>query len=197
MNRMQRRSERVGVEGIGTVELVRSVRARHIRLTVRPTGEVRLTLPLGASRAQGLAFAASRGAWVAAARARMAARKPVADPLPAGEERARTEALRRAARADLPDRVARIAQRFGFVYGRITIRASRTRWGSCSSRNDLSLSLYLVLLPEHLRDYVIVHELCHTVHHDHSPRFHALADRCLGGCERELDRELKRYRLVR
>ena len=82
---------------------------------------------------------------------------------------------------------------FGFSYGRITIRASRTKWGSCSFRNDLSLSLYLMALPERLRDYVIVHELCHTVHHDHSPRFHALVDRCLGGQERALDRELKSY----
>ena len=114
-------------------------------------------------------------------------------PLPPEAERERIEELRRAARVDLPPRVERIARMFGFSYGRITIRASRTKWGSCSFRNDLSLSLYLMALPERLRDYVIVHELCHTVHHDHSPRFHALVDRCLGGQERVLDRELKSY----
>ena len=64
--------------------------------------------------------------------------------------------------------------RRGLKYAKLTIRASRTKWGSCSGRNTISLSLFLMTLPEHLRDYVIVHELCHTVHHNHSPRFHAL-----------------------
>jgi len=72
-------------------------------------------------------------------------------------------------------------------------RASRTKWGSCSGRNHISLSLFLMTLPEHLRDYVIVHELCHTVHHDHSPRFHALVDRLVGGREKALNRELRAF----
>ena len=48
-------------------------------------------------------------------------------------------------------------------------------------------------LPAHLRDFVLLHELCHTVHHDHSARFHALLNRCVGGREQELNRELKTY----
>ena len=160
---------------------------------VRPTGLVRLTVPCGVSRARALAFAETKVAWIASARQRVAARQAAVPPLPPEAERERIEELRRAARVDLPPRVERIARMFGFSYGRITIRASRTKWGSCSFRNDLSLSLYLMALPERLRDYVIVHELCHTVHHDHSPRFHALVDRCLGGQERALDRELKSY----
>ena len=76
----------------------------------------------------------------------------------------------------------------------VTIRATRSKWGSCNGRNDLSLSLYLMTLPEHLRDFVILHELCHTVHHDHSPRFHALLDRLVGGKEKLLNKELRSYR---
>ena len=76
---------------------------------------------------------------------------------------------------------------------KLSIRASRTKWGSCSGRNHISLSLFLMTLPEHLRDYVIVHELCHTVHHDHSPRFHALVDRLVGGREKALNRELRAF----
>lgn len=183
----------VWIDGVGEISLVRSRRARRITLTVRPTGLVRLTVPCGVSRARALAFAETKVAWIASARQRVAARQAAVPPLPPEAERERIEELRRAARVDLPPRVERIARMFGFSYGRITIRASRTKWGSCSFRNDLSLSLYLMALPERLRDYVIVHELCHTIHHDHSPRFHALVDRCLGGQERVLDRELKSY----
>ena len=183
----------VWIDGVGEISLVRSQRARRITLTVRPTGLVRLTVPCGVSRARALAFAETKVAWIASARQRVAARQAAVPPLPPEAERERIEELRRAARVDLPPRVERIARMFGFSYGRITIRASRTKWGSCSFRNDLSLSLYLMALPERLRDYVIVHELCHTIHHDHSPRFHALVDRCLGGQERALDRELKSY----
>lgn len=78
-------------------------------------------------------------------------------------------------------------------YGRVTIRASRSKWASCSARNDLSLSLFMMLLPEHLRDFVIVHELCHTVHKNHSREFHALVDSLVGGREKELTRELRRH----
>ena len=183
----------VWIDGVGEISLVRSQRARRITLTVRPTVLVRLTVPCGVSRARALAFAETKVAWIASARQRVAARQAAVPPLPPEAERERIEELRRAARVDLPPRVERIARMFGFSYGRITIRASRTKWGSCSFRNDLSLSLYLMALPERLRDYVIVHELCHTIHHDHSPRFHALVDRCLGGQERVLDRELKSY----
>lgn len=84
----------------------------------------------------------------------------------------------------LPERVATIADRLGMRYGRVTIRASRSKWASCSARNDLSLSLFMMLLPEHLRDFVIVHELCHTVHKNHSREFHALVDSPVGGREK-------------
>ena len=81
----------------------------------------------------------------------------------------------------------------GLKYNKLTIRASRTKWGSCTGTNNISLSLFLMTLPEHLRDFVIVHELCHTVHHDHSPKFHALVDRLVGGNEKALNRELKAF----
>ena len=131
--------------------------------------------------------------WVEQARVRMAARMPVEPPLPPAEAKARIEELRRAAKADLPARIERLSQLTGLKYAKLTIRASRTKWGSCSGRNAISLSLFLMTLPEHLRDYVIVHELCHTVHHNHSPRFHALVDRMVGGNEKALNRELRAF----
>ena len=91
------------------------------------------------------------------------------------------------------ERLGRLSEATGLKCEKLSIRASRTKWGSCSGRNHISLSLFLMTLPEHLRDYVIVHELCHTVHHDHSPRFHALVDRLVGGREKALNRELRAF----
>ena len=104
-----------------------------------------------------------------------------------------TEALRREARELLPAMVEVVSRRTGLNYRSVAIRATRSKWGSCSSRNDLSLSAYLMLLPDHLIEYIIVHELCHTVHRNHSAEFHSLVDHHLGGHEKEFNRELKQY----
>ena len=179
---------------LGPVTLSQTRRARRIAICVRASGAVRVSFPCGVSQRRAQAFVEEKIEWIERTRERLAARR--ADPVPelAPEERKmRIEALRRAAKADLPERLARIAAQTGLRYGKMTVRASRTKWGSCTGRNDISLSLFLMKLPERLRDYVIVHELCHTVHHDHSPQFHALVDRLLGGRERELMRELRRY----
>lgn len=179
---------------LGEIVCVRSPRARRISISVRPSGAVRVTYPQGATERLALDFLESKVAWIVRTRERLAARLAAAPPALSPEEaRSRREELRRAAKEDLPPRVERLAARSGLGYSQLGIRASRTRWGSCSGRNTISLSIYLVTLPEHLRDFVILHELCHTVHHDHSPRFHALLDRLTGGRERELARELRRW----
>ncbi len=175
--------------------LVCSSRARRITLTVRPSGEVRLTYPRFVSRERALAFLEKKRSWVERTVARVKARKSAYPQGSEEEQRAEIERLRRLAKEDLPPRVERLAHQSGLRYTKLTIRAARTKWGSCSSQNSLSLSLFLMQLPEHLRDFVILHELCHTVHHNHSPRFHALLDRLVGGREKELNRELRGFTL--
>jgi predicted metal-dependent hydrolase len=90
-------------------------------------------------------------------------------------------ALRREAQALLPGELERLAKEHGFHYRAVGIRKSKTRWGSCSSKGNISLSLYLMLLPPHLREYVMLHELCHTIHMNHGPNFWALMDKCTQG----------------
>lgn len=179
---------------LGEVTLSRTLRARRVSISVRATGVVRLSFPYGVSQKRALEFLEQKAGWIEAARERLA-RKRAAMPsqLPPAEQKARIEELRRAAKADLPDRIARLSEATGLKYEKLSIRASRTKWGSCSGRNHISLSLFLMTLPEHLRDYVIIHELCHTVHHNHSPRFHALVDRLVGGREKALNKELRAF----
>lgn len=103
------------------------------------------------------------------------------------------EAWREEAKKELPLRTAHWAAQTGLRCGKVTIRNSRSRWGSCSGNNDISLSLHLMKLPDRLIDYIVLHELCHTVHKNHGPRFHALLDSLCGGNETALRQELKTY----
>jgi predicted metal-dependent hydrolase len=84
--------------------------------------------------------------------------------------------MRRQAKAELPVRLAELASRYGFVYNRVSIKHNATNWGSCSARNNINLNLNIVRLPDILRDYILLHELCHLRHHDHGQAFHLLLE---------------------
>jgi len=117
--------------------------------------------------------------------------KQAAHPSPEIDE----TALRRRAQSVLPARLAELAQLHGFQYSGVKIRKSRSRWGSCSTKKSISLSLYLMLLPEHLIEYVLLHELCHTVQMNHSPAFWNLLDKCTQNKARGLRKEIRKYRI--
>lgn len=82
-------------------------------------------------------------------------------------------ALAEKALAVIPERVKYYAPLIGVDYGRITIRNQRTRWGSCSSKGNLNFNCLLMLLPDEVIDYVVVHELCHRKQMNHSAQFYA------------------------
>lgn len=178
---------------LGRVECVRSLRARSIRLVVRPNGTLRLSYPLFSSRRCAIAFAESKAEWIAATRQRLKERIE-SHPIVTLPE---VERLRREAHTYIPPTIARLAQMHGFGYGKVRISSAHTRWGSCSGSNNISISLFVMLLPEHLREFIILHELCHTRHHNHSSAFHSLLDSLVGGKERALNRELKAHKIPR
>ena len=103
-------------------------------------------------------------------------------------------ALRRKAQSFLPDQLAKLAELHDFVYKGVKIRKSRSRWGSCSSKKIINLSLFIMLLPEHLIEYVLLHELCHTVQMNHSPAFWELMDKCTQNKAKKLRREIRGYK---
>ena len=85
-------------------------------------------------------------------------------------------AIKHRAKELLPQRLKELAMKHGFSYSRCTVREVSSRWGSCTSTGNISLSTRLILLPDRLIDYVLLHELCHTVEMNHSERFWALMD---------------------
>lgn len=108
---------------------------------------------------------------------------------------AETERLRAQAKAVLPARVRELAAAFGFDFsGRVTIRNNVSNWGSCSSKGNINLNLNLMRLPEELRDYVILHELCHLRYFNHGPEFHSLLESVCPD-HRAKHRALREYRL--
>ena len=82
--------------------------------------------------------------------------------------------LRMEAERVLPQKMDYWSKQCGLDYRSLKVDSAKSRWGCCSSHKDIKLSYYLLLLPERLVDYVIVHELCHTREMNHGPRFKAL-----------------------
>lgn len=105
-----------------------------------------------------------------------------------------TAAIRHRAEEILPARLRELSQQHKLQYSSVSVRKSHTRWGSCSNKGAISLSIYLVLLPQELIDYVILHELCHTIEMNHSPRFWALLDKLCNCSSKGLRLQLKHYK---
>jgi len=103
------------------------------------------------------------------------------------------DVMRWEAKIYLPKRMKELAGIHGFKYENISIKNTRTRWGSCSSSNNINLNLHLMRVPEHLIDYVLLHELAHTVVKNHGDKFWLLLEHVYPNA-RKADKEMNSYR---
>jgi predicted metal-dependent hydrolase len=99
------------------------------------------------------------------------------------------------ARDYLLNRLNCFAQKYNFSFNRAAFRRQKTRWGSCSGRNNINLNIKIAALPERLQDYVLLHELVHTKHKNHGRQFWAEMNK-LTGDAKKLRKEMRRYRLT-
>lgn len=111
----------------------------------------------------------------------------------AAAERGAKKALLAEAEHLLPQRLADLAAAHGFGYRNVSVKQLKTRWGSCDQNRDIILNYYLMQLPWNLIDYVLVHELVHTEHLNHSDAFWARFERAMPDA-REIRKQLKPYR---
>ena len=153
---------------------VRQRRARRYVLRVDFDGRVRVTIPRGGSKKEGEAFARRQREWIARQRARC-------DRVTLSREQ--RDALRARAATELPARLLELARVHAYVgesegtplrVTRVTVRNQRTRWGSCGRDGHICLNWRLLLMPDTVRDYVLLHELMHLRRLDHSRAFWAL-----------------------
>ena len=98
---------------------------------------------------------------------------------PEDEEQVRAalkQALSRRALERIRERLAHYAPRLGVTFNRVAIRDQRSRWGSCSSKQNLNFNWKLIMAPPEALNYVVIHELCHLIEFNHSPRFWRLVE---------------------
>lgn len=93
----------------------------------------------------------------------------------------------------LIEKIAQISQQINLIPTNVKVGSAGTRWGSCNSKNEIILSCRMLLLPDHLIDYIIIHELCHITHKNHSKDFHDLLDKFVNGKSKILNKELKSH----
>ena len=161
-----------------SVKVIRSKR-KTMSLEVRRDGTVLVRAPMKTAAASIRTFVEKNTAWIEKQRQKLAA-APKTEALSEQE----LASLRRSAKQWIPQRAAYFAPIVGVSYGDITIRCQKTKWGSCSSKGNLNFNLLLMLAPPEIVDYVVVHELCHRLEMNHSPRFWANVRRVLPDYER-------------
>lgn len=149
----------------------RLICARRKTLSIRITqeGNLEIRAPLGMPKGEIEAFLKEKAQWIETHRAKVLAEYAQGQEAPLGEEEILT--LAEQMRQRLPEKLNRHAASMGVTFGRVTIRCQQTRWGSCSSRGNLNFNCLLMLAPEEVLDYVVVHELAHRKQMNHSALF--------------------------
>ncbi len=234
--------KQVLIEQIGAVTITRNRQATKFKISVKPDGAIRVTIPWLASFRSGEKFLNEHLQWITQTKEKLA-KKPVVSKLiqpghlfssrnyhyhvgPAdilqprirydkNEQRVYFEysgnqpiesaelqkvllrmienVLRFDAKKYLPERISQLASNLGYSFQKVTIKNNKTNWGSCSSRKNINLNLHLMRLNDRLIDYIIVHELVHTVIPNHGPGFKATMKKHFHDME-EMDKALKKIR---
>lgn len=145
-------------------------------MEVTPDGRLLVRAPNRMARARIDAFVTAHAAWIEKhleLQRRRAARRP---PAPTAED---VEALKARARAELPEIIAQWSERMGVAPAGFKVTTARKRYGSCSAKDRLCFSCFLMNCPAPAVELVVVHELCHIREKNHGPRFYALLERYL------------------
>ena len=170
-------------ENVGIVRYIKNNRAKRIIISVKPEF-VRVTIPLRQTLKSAQQFVNQKIDWIKKHSENIKILNKKSKKLPTIEKAK--------ARKILETKLAELAQLHNFQYNRVSIRNQRTRWGSCSSKNNISLNMKLLHLPEQLIDYILLHELVHTRVKNHSKDFWNELETVVPNA-RIMDNKLKEY----
>jgi len=166
----------INVRGIGPVLFEKSKRAKRVIISIKTTNTVRVAVPYRISFKKAETFMFANTDWI----------KQHLEKVRQYESESTTiqyhfdDIDKSEAKKTLTGRLVLLAEKYGFEYSKVTIRCQRTRWGSCSIKNNISLNMKLVKLPLELADYIMLHELVHTRIHSHNKKFWEELDKYVG-----------------
>lgn len=172
--------------------LKRSTRAKRLRISVERDGSVVVVAPERMSMKTIEGFIEQKCEWIRKQQEYF--KEHVRRIEPVGVAQANYAACKARAKKYIRDRVVYFSKEFGFTYNKISVKDTKSQWGSCSRNKDLSFSYKLLFLPDYLADYIIVHELAHTVHMNHSARYWKEVERVMPDYKERVA-ELKKYML--
>ena len=168
---------------VGIIKYFKNNRAKRIIISLKP-GYVRVVIPRMQSLKNAKQFVESKLDWIKKNKRHIDSQVEKKEKLP--------EIDRKVARKFLCKRIAELARDHSFNYNRISIRKQKTRWGSCSTKNNINLNANLLHLPSELIDYVLLHELVHTRVKNHGPDFWNELDTVVPNAK-QVDQRLKDY----
>jgi len=176
------------IDGAGLLLLKKSKKARRLIMSLKDDGMLTVAIPYWVSYKEAKKIISSNPLWVKKYILKMEERKIKNGLLPKNNKvSSHKEAILR-----LKDRAKKIAEQNGFSFGKISVRDQRTRWGSCSLKNNISLNAKLRHLPDQIIDYVILHEFVHTRIKNHKQSFWDEMAKYLDS-PKKLDGKLKEY----
>jgi len=213
---MQKTINILHYKGLGEVSYIRSQRARNLSIRINQQGEVRVTIPRFVSQKRAERFFNSKQEWVLKRLNGLNHRDCRGSLPPEGAsiqirgrdypvhllrgdvdvEAAIWRILQKEALRYLPGRVAELSEKHGYKITGLKIRKMKSRWGSCTARRSINLNSWLMMIPEYLSDYVILHELVHTRIPDHGLRFWEELDGLTGGLSKKYQRELRSQQIM-
>lgn len=180
----------IRVPGVGDVTCRKNRNARRIIVHVSASKGIWVTLPCHRAFGDAEHVVRHNKEWIDQTLYRLKNQYTQAQPL-----RDKLAAVGTAkAKEFLTRRFRELAQQHGFCFNRVSVRNQRTRWGSCSSKKCISLNINLIVLPDDVRDYVMLHELVHTKVHNHSQVFYDELDKVIAN-RRYLTKKLQKISL--
>ncbi len=169
-------SNTVDIDNVGLVLFERSKRAKHVNISVKPFKGIRVAVPDELSFKKAEEFVHTKTDWIQRHLVRI---KQYEEESRLASDTSVTIDKSKA-KQKLTRKLKHLALKHGFTYNRVFIRNQKTRWGSCSHKNNISLNMKIIRLPEELMDYVIMHELAHTRFKEHNNNFWAELNRLVG-----------------
>lgn len=187
---MKAKSEILEIDGAGQILFERSKRAKNINISVKPFQGVRVAVPHGVSFDKAKQVAQSKRSWI---RKHLNKMRQVEQEHEAFTKNS-IQIDRAEARKKLVNRLNELSEKHGFSYNKLFMRNQKTRWGSCSAKNNINLNMKLVRLPDEMIDYVLLHELVHTRIKNHTNGFWAELSKLVGDAK-GMSKKMNEYKV--